>query len=230
MALATEVGGEPIVLRPERVAYLPRRGALLVADAHFGKAHTFRRLGVPVPAGTTSANLAALDRALAQTRASRIVFLGDLLHSRHALQAQLVEEVGQWRLRHAALEITLVRGNHDAHAGAPPPQWAMQVVEEPWPEGPLDCCHHPEPRAGRYVLAGHVHPAVRVGHGRHGLRLPCFHFGAAVGVLPAFGGFTGTHVVQPSPGDRVFVVADDLVREVPLPQGTEAPRGGTAAA
>jgi hypothetical protein len=71
---------------------------------------------------------------------------------------------------------------------------------------------------------------VRVGHGRHGLHLPCFHFGAAVGVLPAFGGFTGTHVVQPSPGDRVFVVADDLVREVPLPQGTEAPRGGPAAA
>lgn len=217
MALATQVGGEPIVLRPERVAFLPQRSVLLVADAHFGKAQTFRRLGVPVPAGTTAANLAALDRALAETRATRVVFLGDLLHSRHALRAGLVQEVGAWRQRHAALQMTLVRGNHDAHAGEPPAHWGLQVVDEPWAEGPLDCCHHPEPRAGRYVLAGHVHPAVRVGRGRHGLRLPCFHFGQGVGVLPAFGGFTGTRVVQPACGDRVYVVADDVVRELPLP-------------
>lgn len=217
MALATQVGGEPIVLRPERVAYLPQRGALLVADAHFGKAQTFRRLGVPVPAGTTAANLAALDRAIAATGAARIVFLGDLLHSRHAHSAQLLGEVQQWRARHAHLQMTLVRGNHDAHAGAPPAQWGLEVVEEPWAEGPLACCHHPAPRSGRYVLAGHLHPAVRVGRGAHGLRLPCFHFGAEVGVLPAFGGFTGTHLVQPVEGDRVYVVADDVVRELPVP-------------
>jgi hypothetical protein len=35
-----------------------------------------------------------------------------------------------------------------------------------------------------------------------------------VGVLPAFGAFTGTADVQPVPGDRVFVVAGDEVVEV----------------
>jgi metallophosphoesterase superfamily enzyme len=65
------------------------------------------------------------------------------------------------------------------------------------------------------VLAGHVHPAVRVGgRGRDRLRLPCFWFGPRVGVLPAFGAFTGTHTITPAPGDRVFAVADDRVLAV----------------
>jgi hypothetical protein len=36
-----------------------------------------------------------------------------------------------------------------------------------------------------------------------------------VGVLPAFGGFTGMHPVRPQPGERVFVIADDVVRPLP---------------
>jgi hypothetical protein len=47
------------------------------------------------------------------------------------------------------------------------------------------------------------------------LRLPCFHFGAEVGVLPAFGAFTGMHVMPRAPDDRVFVVAGDAVRALP---------------
>jgi hypothetical protein len=46
------------------------------------------------------------------------------------------------------------------------------------------------------------------------LRLPCFHFGAHCGVLPAFGDFTGMHVVRPEAGDRVFVVAEHGVQPV----------------
>jgi metallophosphoesterase superfamily enzyme len=48
------------------------------------------------------------------------------------------------------------------------------------------------------------------------LRLPCFHFGAGVGVLPAFGAFTGMHAVRARTGDRVYVVAGDRVRELPV--------------
>ena len=52
--------------------------------------------------------------------------------------------------------------------------------------GGLALAHHPQSVPGRYVVAGHLHPAAVVG-GRGGdrLRLPCFHFGATVGVLPA---------------------------------------------
>ena len=37
----------------------------------------------------------------------------------------------------------------------------------------------------------------------------------AVGVLPAFGSFTGMHRIEPRPGDRIFPVADDVVRAIP---------------
>jgi uncharacterized protein len=55
------------------------------------------------------------------------------------------------------------------------------------------------------------------------LRLPCFWFGDdsgalpghAVGVLPAFGSFTGMHRIEPHAGDRIFPVADDVVRSIP---------------
>ena len=39
-------------------------------------------------------------------------------------------------------------------------------------------CHHPRPRRGAYVLAGHLHPCVSLGgRGFDQLRLPCFWLG-----------------------------------------------------
>ena len=209
-------GGARLQLLPGRAAYLPDAGALLIADAHIGKAVSFRKLGVPVPGGTTDETLRRLDALLLATGAQHIVFLGDLLHSVRARAAETVDAVARWRAGHARLQLTLVRGNHDSHAGDPPADWAVQCVDEPFMLAGLALCHHPDTPAVAYVLAGHVHPAARVGgRTRERLRLPCFHFGAAVGVLPAFGEFTGMHTLPHGPQDRVFVTTGDVVREVP---------------
>ena len=208
-----EAGGEALLLLPQRAVYLPLHRSLLVADAHIGKAQSFRRLGVPVPAGTTAGTLARLDQALQATAAERVIFLGDLLHSARGRGAETLAAVQRWRAAHAQLDCLLLRGNHDRHAGDPPAAWRVQAVEEPWPLGPFALAHEPVAVAGAYVLAGHVHPAVVLGGRAHDrLRLPCFHFGAAVGVLPAFGAFTGMHVMRRDPGDRVFAVVGDEVR------------------
>lgn len=214
-----ELAGTLLQLLPERCAYVPTAGTLLVADAHLGKAHSFRRLGVPVPEGPTDDTLARLSAAVARTGARRVIFLGDLLHSRHAQADAAAAPVQRWRDRHADLELRLVRGNHDRHAGDPPAAWHVQAVDEPLLLETLELQHHPAlPTHGRYALAGHLHPAVRLGgSGRDRLRLPCFHFGMQLGVLPAFGDFTGSHVVQRLPGDRVFALAAGQVIEVPGP-------------
>jgi DNA ligase-associated metallophosphoesterase len=212
------VGGTRLRLLPERAAWLVDHATLLVADAHIGKAVSFRRLGVPVPRGTTSETLARLGTLIERTGARRVVFLGDLLHSARYRAPALLSAVSQWRQRHAAVELMLGRGNHDRHAGDPPADWAIEALAGPLRLDGLPglaLAHHPEPVPGAYVIAGHVHPAVRLGRGIDSLRLPCFHFGAAVGVLPAFGAFTGMHVVRPAPGERVFVVAGDVVRPLP---------------
>ena len=59
------------------------------------------------------------------------------------------------------------------------------------------------------MLAGHLHPCVSLaGRGFDHLRLPCFWLGDDVGVLPAFGAFTGMQAIAPGATDRVFAVAD----------------------
>jgi len=212
-----EVAGARLALLAQRAAYLVDERCLLVADAHIGKAVSFRRLGVPVPSGTTTQTLQALSQAIAATGARRVVFLGDLLHSAHAHAPATLNALAQWRQSHAALELLLVRGNHDDRAGDPPPTLAVQAVDEPLQLGGLALCHRPQPRDAAYVLAGHLHPCVVLGgRARQRLRLPCFHFGAQVGVLPAFGAFTGMHAVQPGPGERIYVVGGDAVQPLPL--------------
>lgn len=215
-----------MLLHPSGALCLPDVATLLVADAHFGKAVSFRRWGVPVPEGTTRAALDELDQALADTGARRIVFLGDFLHSARAQASATVSALLDWRRSCAALDIALVRGNHDDRAGDPPAALGIEVVDEPWrlntAHQTFALCHHPQVVPGAYALAGHLHPCVRLtGRGADRLRLPCFWFGhptnRPVGVLPAFGQFTGMHPVQPGPGDAVYPIADQQVRLLPAP-------------
>ncbi len=214
---SVEIAGESVLLLPEKALYWPARDWLLVADVHLGKSASFRAMGVPVPGGTTGETLARLDAAIARTAPREIIFLGDFLHSRQARTPGVLEAAAAWRATHAGLAMTLVRGNHDRHAGDPPAALRIDTVGEPFTAGPFVLCHHPEPRPEGYVLAGHLHPAVRVsGRGRDSLRLPCFHFTACVGCLPAFGAFTGTALVSREAGDRCFAVADDRVIDVSL--------------
>ncbi|HET7229202.1 MAG TPA: ligase-associated DNA damage response endonuclease PdeM [Longimicrobium sp.] len=213
--LETELAGERVVLLPERALYRPRTGTLLVADPHWGKAAAFRAAGLPVPGGTTTEGLARLTRALERTGARRLVILGDLFHARTARSAATLAAAEAWRARHPHLPVTLIRGNHDRHAGDPPPELAIESCEPPCADPPFLYTHHPAPMDAGYVLAGHVHPSVTLrGVGRQRERLPCFHFGPRVGLLPAFGDFTGTADVAVTPGDRVFVLAGERVLQV----------------
>jgi uncharacterized protein len=212
--LEIELCGERLVLLAERAAFRPSTGELLVADPHFGKAAAFRALGVPVPGGTTAENLARITRTAARTGASSIVFLGDFFHARHGRAARTLDTLAAWRADHPALELTLVRGNHDRHAGDPPAGLGIRCVDGPLAALPFAYAHHPEPAPACYVLAGHVHPSVTLrGAGRQRERLACFHLGPHVGILPAFGDFTGTADVRVMPGDRVYVVAGGQVVE-----------------
>ena len=212
-------GGRPLTLLAERAAFLASSRTLLVADAHIGKAVTFRALGVPVPRGTTGETLAALSGLVDRTAARRIVFLGDFLHSARAHATATIAAVTDWRARHRSLELVLVRGNHDDRAGDPPSHLGIEVVDEAFEQDGFALCHHPRPRDGAYVLAGHLHPCVNLG-GRawDRLRLPCYWFGDTVGVLPAFGAFTGMHPIRPGGDDRVFPVAGGTVGLLPATQ------------
>ena len=219
----TRIAGQTLYLAPERAAWWSEGRTLLVADAHFGKAATFRAHGIPVPHGTTGDNLARLDALIARWPVERIVFLGDFLHARESKANVVVDAIARWRDAHAGIAMTLVRGNHDARAGDPPDRLGIDVVDESHVVGPFSMRHHPSPCDRGYVLAGHLHPGYRLGsRAGDGVRLPCFWFGheegSRVGVLPAFGAFTGTWIVDALPDDRVFVVAPGAVHAIHRPR------------
>ncbi|WP_215410096.1 ligase-associated DNA damage response endonuclease PdeM [Janthinobacterium sp. JC611] len=210
-----ELAGEQVWLLASRAVYWPARKMLVIADIHFGKAAAFRALGVPVPRGTTTQNLLALDALLATYACEEIVFLGDFLHARAAHAAATVAAMLAWRARHLDVRLTVVRGNHDAHAGDPAAALGIGMVDEPHQVGKLSFCHHPDTVAPGYVLAGHVHPVYHLRADGRGLRLPCFLLGRQRAILPAFGAFTGGHAVRPGAGERVYVTADAAI--FPLP-------------
>ena len=210
------VMGERFVLLAEKAAFWPAMKTLFVADFHLGKAASFRSAGIALPSGTTSENVERLERAVERTRAKHVVFLGDFLHSAAGRAPQTLARFACWRELRDAVELTLVRGNHDERAGDPPPEWRLRAIDAGERLGPFVLNHEPgASRGGGYALAGHIHPAVRLsGRGDASLRLPCFWFGKRYGVLPAFGAFTGTAVVLPKRGDQVFVIAEDEVMQV----------------
>ena len=219
LAQRLDIADQSLWLLPERAAWHAASRTLFVADLHLGKSASFRARGLPVPSGTTQDNLNRIAMLVAAHAPGRIVFLGDLLHSRHAQRASAMTPLLAWRDAHPELRCVLVRGNHDSHAGDPPPSLGFEIVDGPWPvpdAGGLVACHHPQRVAGVAVLAGHWHPAVALrGPARDHERLACFcHIpgdGDGVLVLPAFGAFTGSSSQAPPAGSVCYPVGGDRV-------------------
>jgi len=214
--LRHEVAGQTLTLLAERAVWWESERTLIVADVHLGKAASFRRGGIPIPSGTTDTDLARLTRLVDELKAESLVVVGDLVHDRRGLTAELRQSVAAWRRRHKSLGWRVVVGNHDRKAGELPPEWNVENAGDELTVGPFVLRHEPVPSPAGYVLSGHIHPSVALCDvaARSRLRLPCFWFGPKVGVLPAFGRFTGTHTVRPRTGDAVFAVADGEIAQV----------------
>lgn len=205
------LAGESMEMLPQRALYWPAQHMLIVADIHFGKAAAFRAKGVPVPRGTTTQNLQQLEQLMQQRKIDHILFLGDFLHAKASHAIATLNAMRIWRQKFPTLELTLVRGNHDQHAGDPPIDLNMHLVDEPHHVKPFAFCHHPDLSSSAYVLAGHVHPVYRLTAGVDSLRLPCFVFSEKRGILPSFGAFTGGYEIRAEANERVFLAAEDAM-------------------
>lgn len=237
---------EHIDLLPDRAAYWHRRKTLFVADLHLGKPAAFRAAGIPVP-DSCPADLARLSTLISTHAPERLVILGDFFHARAGRAPYLLDLIHTWRSAHSQLDILLIRGNHDTHAGDPPPFFNFRIHDEPHADSadhPLRFAHvppsprphmlnshvsseHAEHSHSPLTICGHIHPAIRLTGPVHSLRADCFLLTPTTFILPAFGSFTGSKVISPSSLDRVFVIGDDSVIE--LPQRRHAPSRTPAA-
>lgn len=203
--------GTELTLLPQRCVWLAASRVLLVADLHLGKAESFQASGIPLPSDGDLGNLNQLLELTTALQPERVVVLGDLIHGRLGLTAELRAKIAALpELMGCALE--LVGGNHDQgswleglQAGPSRRLENLWLSHEP--------CTPSEPAL--LNVAGHVHPVAVLGGAADRLRLPCFALNNAKRqlLLPAFGALTGGYVV--SPEHQRWVIADAQVLALP---------------
>lgn len=207
------IAGETLEMHPWGGLFWRSRGMLLLSDLHLGKVTHFRKYGAAVPLKALKRNFSRLQQLQEIFRPETICFLGDLFHSHLNREWDFFET---WAGSCSA-RLELVVGNHDI---IDPVRFeALGIrLHECWQTGPFELTHHPLESPGRFNIAGHLHPAVRLaGNGRQRLRLPVFYLKQKQLILPAFGAFTGMHVVSPQAGERVFALTPEAVLPLETP-------------
>src|SRR5882672_5671672 len=135
-----EIFGERAKLLWQKAIWLPRFKTLLAADLHFGKINHFRKAGIPVPAKANDKNTETLIDLLNETKADRVIFLGDLFHSHYNEEWSVLGQV----LKHfSACTFELVRGNHDIMSGLQYERHQIQVYPKGLRLGDLQLTHEP---------------------------------------------------------------------------------------
>lgn len=228
--IAINLAGHLVQLLPERAAFFHDSRTLLVADLHLGRQHAWQAEGKPIGDAATAASLEEplnrLSNAIRETRARRVLVLGDLLHAPAGLTNDMIGRVARWR-KETGTPIELVPGNHDRRLNLVIREWNLQVHDSMLIEPPFAFTHDPAGVAARdcgtnILWCGHVHPLVLLRTRGDALRLPCFCFGSTTALLPAFSGMSSGATIRPEPGDRVFAITGSDVLDVS--EGASPPR------
>lgn len=209
--LEIELRGELVLLEADRALVWPARRTLVIADPHFGKDDIFRRGGIALPRGPTIADLQRVSKLLERHACTRLCILGDFVHGATKAGDSFLHAFRVWREAHPALTLDVVAGNHDRHEAVSKWQGLASWHAAPLIEPPFVFAHHPGAHAEGYVLAGHIHPVVRLPRTVGGGRVPVFWQRVGGMVLPSFGSFTGGAGIEPGEGDRVYVAGPERV-------------------
>ncbi len=207
-------------MHPSGVLFWKEKSMLLISDVHLGKISHFRKFGAAVPQAAVEKNFAMMDEAIDFFQPESIVFMGDLFHSSLNKEWELFEKWAGTIIS----EIILVAGNHDIISPLKYENIGIRVVSEIQLGGFL-LTHHPEEREGFFNFSGHIHPAVRLqGMGRQSVRLSCFFKSDNQMILPAFGTFTGTYVLEPKVNNEVYALTEDEVFQVQFKESRKRKR------
>ncbi len=203
--------GQTLFLLAEKAIYWRNQKALLIADPHLGKVTHFRKAGIAIPDKAAIKNLQSLKQLIVDHNPKLVIFLGDLFHSELNSEWLMFKEL---LLEFGHIQFKLIKGNHDILHESSYDNNQMEVLQE-LNLGPYNFTHEPTKHGKLYNLSGHLHPGVRMhAKGRQSMRFPCFYFGKQNGILPAFGEFTGLHIISPKNGDEVFILTKTEVQQV----------------
>lgn len=189
------------IIEPHAALYLPREGAICIADIHLGYEEALaEEIGMTLPTTQLSEVERAFESLVGACEADHLIINGDLKHVFARSTPQEWAEVPafiEFALQRVE-KITLVRGNHDTMLGPLKRFSNVRVVSE-HRLGDIIFVHGHKnhiPSSERTVIIGHEHPMLALGDtvGAR-LRVPTFLQGKIDGknliVMPAFSPLAG---------------------------------------
>lgn len=200
-----------LLLHPYKTLFWNDRKILFFADIHLGKATHFRKHGIPIPETIHNPDFERMDHLIKIYKPERIIILGDLFHSAYNKSWLIFRRFCEENI---TIKPELVVGNHDIldhiHYDFLTLHTEKLIIE------PFVLSHKPmeiQDLNGHYNLCGHIHPSVKIsGFAKQNLRVECFYFGKNIGILPAFGSFTGmSKMIHKYTEDKIFAVTDQKI-------------------
>ena len=205
-----EIRHNNFTLHSSGAIFWEEQNTLLISDVHLGKVTHFRKHGLAIPGNAILENFKRLDEVIELFNPYRIIFLGDLFHSKMNTEWKLYAD---W-VNKISAKIILIEGNHDIIAKHHYDELDIEI----YPKLVIDeflLTHHPTETNQVFNFCGHVHPGIKLKDlGRQSMKLPCFFRKGNQMILPAFGEFTGKYFLQPEENDQIYAIAKDKVIQV----------------
>ena len=197
---------QDLVLTNKRAIYWSAQSLLILSDLHLGKASHFRKNGIAIPTTVNDVDLQTLERLILHFNPKKILFVGDLIHSKSNKEVVLFKD---FISKHSSVEFLLVKGNHDRVSATFLQQLGISKVVDALEIDGIIFSHEPTLNPKQTVICGHIHPGIRIIlPNKKALRMPCFVVAQNQIILPAFSLFTGLDT-QMATNNASFYAFDD---------------------
>ena len=205
-----KIKGQQFIFDYRKAIYWEDTSSLILSDVHVGKLNHFQKNGIAIPSDGSRNNLINIKSLVNEYDPDQVYILGDLFHSSYN------KEWDDWLVYFSKsnIKFVLILGNHDQNDSKKLWNSNITVVDQ-LTKGPFIFTHYPEQEIDQFNICGHVHPAVKLrGLGRQYMKLNCFYISDNQLILPAFGTFTGSHILKPNKTDHVICLSTDGLFEL----------------
>ena len=203
-----KIHNQTLILDYRKLVFWVEESILILSDLHIGKIIHFNKNGISIPKDISFKNLKILKSGIEDYQPNDVLFLGDLFHSSYN------SEWDEWIdfFNNSKLRFTLILGNHD--------QIQFNIdnlnILNKLTKEPFYFTHIPTSKSSNFNISGHIHPAFKIrGKAKQTIKLPCYYLSHNQLILPSFGQFTGSHIIDfQSIKDEILVVSKNQIFKV----------------
>jgi len=144
--------------------FIPKVKAVVIADLHIGIEYEIFHSGIKIPSQVERLEK-RIDELIKLTKAKHLIILGDVKHQVPTISWQEYKEIPKFLEHFSHVKVSIIKGNHDGNIE----RLATKKIDIYEPQGfridDVLLTHGqawPEPSNmdAKYIILGHVHPAV----------------------------------------------------------------------